>query len=84
MYNTSMLFKHLLCCFVLLTNVLDFLSNQLPVNKKNTNNKQTNKQNKKKQQTNKNKKHTKNIQKTLQLINNVMDIVYQNNMSNQR
>ena len=47
MYNTSMLFKHLLCCFVLLTNVLDFLSNQLPVNKKNTNNRQTNKQNKK-------------------------------------
>ena len=65
MYNTSMLFKHLLCCFVLLTNVLDFLSNQLPVNKKNTNNKQTNKQNKKKpkknNKQNKNKKHTKNI-----------------------
>ena len=64
MYNTSMLFKHLLCCFVLLTNVLDFLSNQLPVNKKTpTTNKQTNKtkKTKQKQQTNKNKKHKKNI-----------------------
>ena len=84
MYNTSMLFKHLLCCFVLLTNVLDFLSNQLPVNKKNTNNKQTNKQNKKKQNKNNKQTKTKSIKKTLQLINNVMDIVYQNNMSDQR
>jgi hypothetical protein len=64
--------------------VLDFLSNQLPVNKKNTNNKQTNKQNKKKQNKNNKQTKTKSIKKTLQLINNVMDIVYQNNMSNQR
>ena len=66
MYNTSMLSKHSLCCFVLLTILLDFLSNQIPVNNKipktnkqtNKNNKQAKKQNKNK---NKNKKHTKNI-----------------------
>jgi hypothetical protein len=29
MYNTSMLSKHSLCCFVLLTILLDFLSNQI-------------------------------------------------------
>jgi hypothetical protein len=39
---------------------------------------------KKKQKKTTNKTKTKSIQKTLQLINNVMDIVYQNNMSNQR
>jgi len=67
-----MLFKHSLYCFVLLTILLDFLSNQIPVNEKNTKNKQTNKQTnknnkqakkqKQKQKTkNKNKKQTKNI-----------------------
>ena len=68
MYNTSMLSKHSLCFFVLLTILLDFLSNQIPVNNKipktnkqtNKNNKQANKQNKNKNK-NKNKKHTKNI-----------------------
>ena len=68
MYNTSMLSKHSLCCFVLLTILLDFLSNQIPVNNKisktnkqtNKNNKQAIKQNKNKNK-NKNKKHTKNI-----------------------
>ena len=68
MYNTSMLSKHSLCCFVLLTILLDFLSNQIPVNNKipktnkqtNKNNKQAKKQNKNKNK-NKNKKHTKNI-----------------------
>jgi flagellar biosynthesis component FlhA len=57
-----MLSKHLLCCFVLLTIVLDFLSNQIPVNKKTpTTNKQTNKTTTKKQQkktTNKQKQKT--------------------------
>ena len=68
MYNTSMLSKHSLCCFVLLTILLDFLSNQIPVKNKipktnkqtNKNNKQAKKQNKNKNK-NKNKKHTKNI-----------------------
>ena len=70
MYNTSMLFKHLLCCFVLLTNVLDFLSNQLPVNKKNTNNKQTKKknQNTNNKQTNKTKTTNKQKQKATKNI----------------
>ena len=83
-----MLSKHSLCCFVLLTILLDFLSNQIPVNNKipktnkkiNKNNKQA-KNNKTKIKT---KTKTKNTQKTLQLINNVMDIGYQNNMSDQR
>ena len=46
---------------------------------------QTNKQTKQKKQNKNNKQtKTKSIKKTLQLINNVMDIVYQNNVSNQR
>jgi hypothetical protein len=44
-----------------------------------------NKQTKQKNQNKNNKQtKTKSIKKTLQLINNVMDIVYQNNVSNQR
>ena len=83
MYNTSMLSKHSLCCFVLLTILLEFLSNQIPVNNKipkqtNKQTKTTNKQNKSKKQ---NKKQKHKNKKTVQLICNVMDIVYQNNIS---
>jgi hypothetical protein len=64
--------------------LLDFLSNQIPVNNKiPKTSKQTNKNNKRgKKKIIKTK--TKNTQKTLQLINNVMDIAHQNNMSDQR
>ena len=81
-----MLSKHSLCCFVLLTILLDFLSNQIPVNNKiPKTNKQTKTTNKQKNKTKiKTKTKIKHTQKTLQLINNVMDIAYQNNMSDQR
>ena len=60
MYNTSMLSKHSLCCFVLLTILLDFLSNQIPVNNKiPKTNKQTNKNNKQAKQKQKTKQKTK-------------------------
>jgi hypothetical protein len=65
--------------------LLDFLSNQIPVNNKiPKTSKQTNKNNKHEKKKIKAKTKTKNTQKTLQLINNVMDIVHQNNMSDQR
>jgi hypothetical protein len=66
--------------------LLDFLSNQIPVNNKiPKTSKQTNKNNKRgKKKIIKTKTKTKNTQKTLQLINNVMDIAHQNNMSDQR
>ena len=82
-----MLSKHSLCFFVLLTILLDFLSNQIPVNNKipKTNKQQTKTTNRQTNKTKiKTKTKTKNTQKTLQLINNVMDIAYQNNMSDQR
>ena len=83
MCNTIMLSKHSLCCFVLITILLDFLSNQIPVNNKiPKTNKQTNKNNKQQNKSKKQKKKkTKKTKKTVQLICNVMDIVYQNNIS---
>lgn len=63
MYNTSMLSKHSFCCFVLLKILLDFLSNQILVDKK-KHQKQINKQTKATNKQNENTKQNKQQKQT--------------------